>query len=100
MLPKDAVSWCGLKTVDPKIVLEEGAQVVSDPNHPIPMPMIGFVTSSYWSECLGNSIAMALIENGHERMGEIIHIPMPDEIIKAEICSPVFYDPQGSRVNG
>lgn len=90
----------GLKTVDPKIVLEEGAQVVDDPNHPIPMPMIGFVTSSYWSENLGQSIAMALIENGHNRMGEVVHIPMPDEIIKAEICSCVFYDPEGGKVNG
>ena len=44
--------------------------------------------------------ALALIENGHNRMGETIHIPMPDEIIKAEICSPVFYDPQGGKVNG
>ncbi|MEM7214452.1 MAG: sarcosine oxidase subunit alpha [Pseudomonadota bacterium] len=90
----------GLKTIDPKVVLEEGAQIVDDPNHPIPMPMIGFVTSSYWSECLGHSIAMAIIENGHNRMGETIHIPMPDEIIKAEICSPVFYDPDGAKVNG
>lgn len=62
--------------------------------------MIGFVTSSYWSETLGHSIAMALIENGHERMGEKIHIPMPDETITAEICNPVFYDVEGGRVNG
>ncbi len=90
----------GLKTIDPKIVLEEGAQIVDDPNHPIPMPMIGHVSSSYWSECLGHSIAMALVTNGHSRMGETIFIPMPDEIIKAEICSPIFYDPEGGRTNG
>jgi len=90
----------GLKTLDPKTVLEEGAQVVDEPNHPVPVPMVGFVTSSYWSECLGHSIAMALIENGHNRMGEIVHIPMPDEVIKAEICSPIFYDAEGGKVNG
>ncbi|MEL7430762.1 MAG: aminomethyltransferase family protein, partial [Pseudomonadota bacterium] len=90
----------GLKTIDPKIVLEEGAQIVDDPNHPIPMPMIGHVTSSYWSECLGHSIAMALVEDGHSRMGETLFIPMPDEIIKAQICSPIFYDPEGGRTNG
>jgi len=90
----------GLKTLDEKVVLEEGAQVVDDPNHPIPMPMIGFVTSSYWSETLGSSIAMALVENGQSRMGETVHIPMPDEIIKAEICSPIFYDPDGDKLNG
>lgn len=90
----------GLKTIDGKVVLEEGAQVVDDPNHAIPVPMIGFVTSSYWSEVLGHSIAMALVENGHSRTGETVHIPMPDEVIKAEICSPIFYDPQGGKVNG
>ena len=90
----------GLKTKDPKIVLEEGVQIVDDPNHPIPMPMIGFVTSSYWSECLGHSIAMALVENGFSRMGETVHIPMPNSTITAEIVNPVFYDPEGGRVNG
>ena len=90
----------GLKTLDPKIVLEEGAQVVDNPNHPIPVPMIGHVTSSYWSESLGHSIAMGLVENGHSRMGEKVHIPMPDETITAEICSPIFYDAKGERING
>ena len=90
----------GLKTADPKIVLEEGAQVVDDPNHPVPVPMIGFVTSSYWSESLGHSVAMALIEGGHARMGETVQIPMENETISAEICNAVFYDAEGGRVNG
>ena len=90
----------GLKTLDPKTVLEEGAQIVDNPSHPIPMPMTGHVTSSYWSECLGHSIAMALVKDGHKRMGEKIYIPMPNEVIKAEICSPVFHDPEGVRING
>ena len=37
----------GLRTVDPTVVLDEGAQIVADPAHPVPMPMIGHVTSSY-----------------------------------------------------
>ncbi|MBO6813313.1 MAG: sarcosine oxidase subunit alpha [Rhizobiaceae bacterium] len=90
----------GLKTLDPKVVLEEGAQIVDNPNHPVPMPMIGHVTSSYWSENLGHSIALALVENGHGRTGEKIFIPMPDETIAAEICSPIFFDPEGGRING
>ncbi|HTV68356.1 MAG TPA: sarcosine oxidase subunit alpha family protein, partial [Rhizobiaceae bacterium] len=35
----------GLKTTDPKVVLEEGAQIVADPKQQIPMTMIGHVTS-------------------------------------------------------
>lgn len=90
----------GLKTKQAEIVLEEGAQIVDDPNHPVPVPMIGFVTSSYWSESLGHSIAMGVIDGGHGRMGDTVYIPMENEVITAEICNPVFYDPEGGRVNG
>src|SRR6516165_5098278 len=37
----------GLLTDNPRTLLEEGAQIVADPKAPIPMPMIGHVTSSY-----------------------------------------------------
>ncbi|MGI9402682.1 MAG: sarcosine oxidase subunit alpha [Rhizobiaceae bacterium] len=90
----------GLKTLDPKEVLEEGAQIVEDPNQPIPMKMIGFVTSSYWSENCRRSIALALVENGRERMGEKLHVPMANGAIAVEVCESIFLDPDGSRLNG
>ena len=37
----------GLLTEDGRTKLEEGAQIVLDPNQPMPMKMIGHVTSSY-----------------------------------------------------
>ena len=89
----------GLLTEDPSEVLEDGAQIVFDPNQAIPMKMVGHVTSSYWSEALSRSIAMALIAGGKQRMGETIHIPMPGKTIKAVIGGTVFYDPQGARLN-
>ena len=89
----------GLLTEDPSEVLEDGAQIVFDPNQAIPMKMVGHVTSSYWSEALGRSIAMALIAGGKQRMGETIHIPMAGKTIEAVICGTVFYDPQGARLN-
>lgn len=88
----------GLLTDDPKVILEEGAQIVADPNQPIPMKMIGHVTSSYWSEALGKSIALALVEGGHNLMGSTIYIPMPDKTYEATICDTVFYDPDGERL--
>ena len=90
----------GLKTKDPKVVLEEGAQIVENPNQPTPMTMIGHVTSSYWSPNCERSIAMALIVNGNNRMGETLFIPMPDGVIEAEICKPVFVDETGGRLYG
>jgi sarcosine oxidase subunit alpha len=90
----------GLVTKDPKIVLEEGAQIVADPAEPVPMTMIGHVTSAYWSENCGRSIALALLVDGKSRMGETIHVPMPGGTIEAEISGMVFYDPKGERLDG
>ncbi|TNC52370.1 sarcosine oxidase subunit alpha [Rubellimicrobium rubrum] len=88
----------GLLTEDPKVVLEEGAQIVADPNQPLPMTMIGHVTSSYWSEAMGRSIAMALIEGGRDRMGEVLHIPMPGRTLRATVAAANFVDPDGLRL--
>ncbi|MGB3390519.1 MAG: sarcosine oxidase subunit alpha family protein, partial [Pseudaminobacter sp.] len=90
----------GLKTRDPKIVLEEGAQIVANPKQPIPMKMIGHVTSSYWSENCGRSIALALVTDGRARMGETLHVPMPDNTIEVEVTSTVSFDEKGERLNG
>ncbi|CUH80701.1 sarcosine oxidase subunit alpha [Tropicibacter naphthalenivorans] len=78
--------------------LEEGAQIVLDPNQPIPMKMVGFVTSSYDQGTVGRPIALALIEGGQDRMGETVHVPMPHRTIAAKVVSAVFVDPENSRL--
>jgi len=88
----------GLLTEDPRSVLTEGAQIVADPSQPLPMTMIGHVTSAYWSETLGRSIALAVVEGGHDRMGETLHVPMPDATLSAKVTGTVFYDPDGDRL--
>lgn len=100
MLKKDRKHLVGLLTKDPKLVLEEGAQIVADPKQAVPMTMLGYVTSSYWSETLGRSIAMALVSGGKDRMGETIYMPMPDgSVHEAIISGTVFYDPEGKKLN-
>jgi sarcosine oxidase subunit alpha len=90
----------GLTTDDPRVVLDEGAQIVANPDEKIPMTMLGHVTSSYWSETCGRSIALALIAGGRERMGKILHVTTPDGFARAKVVTPVFYDAEGVRVNG
>ena len=90
----------GLVTRDPRVVLEEGAQVVADPNEPKPMTMLGHVTSAYWSENLGKSIAFALVAGGRERLGKTLYVPMPDKTIAVEVTDLVFFDKEGGRING
>lgn len=89
----------GILTDDPNVVLEEGAQIVADPSQPIPMEMIGHVTSSYWSEALGRSIAMALVKDGFNRMDEELFIPMIEKTHNVKVVSAMFYDPKGERLN-
>lgn len=87
----------GLLTED-KSKLEEGAQIVFDPNQPIPMTMVGHVTSSYDQGTTGRPIAMALVEGGLDKMGETVYIPMPDRTIAAKITGTVFLDPENTRL--
>lgn len=90
----------GLLTVDPQIVLEEGAQVVESPGQKPPMHLIGHVSSSYHSAVLGRSIALALVAGGRARAGQTLYVPMPGRDIAVQVTSPVFYDPKGARLNG
>jgi sarcosine oxidase subunit alpha len=91
----------GLLAEEPATVLPEGAQVVSDARVPVPVPMLGHVTSSYYSAFLKRSIAMALVKNGRNRMGEKVELPLADgRVLRATIASPVFVDPEGVRQHG
>src|SRR5690606_37971480 len=54
----------GLETENPSEVIPEGAQVVGELQPKPPMPMIGYVTSSYFSPNLGRSIALAMVKDG------------------------------------
>ena len=90
----------GLLTTDPNEVLPEGGQIVNQPGTQIPLPMVGHVTSSYFSACMGRSIAMALVKGGLDRQGETVYIALADgRMVPAVIGSSVFYDPQGERQN-
>ncbi len=82
-------------------MLPEGAQLV-EPDTPLtpPVPMLGHVTSSYRSAALGRTFALALIRGGRGRLGEVLHAPLGDTRICAEVTEPVFYDPEGARRDG
>jgi sarcosine oxidase, subunit alpha len=89
----------GLRTQDGRTVLEEGAQITAERGQKAPMQLIGHVTSSYASSVLGYPIALAMIAGGRARLGQTLFVPMPVGEIAVEVTSPVFYDPQGSRIN-
>jgi sarcosine oxidase subunit alpha len=96
----DRKQLVGLLTDDPRVVLPEGAQIVERMLAEPPMRMIGHVTSSYWSEILGRSIALALVNGGRQRHGEEVALSLPKGVVKARICGPAFFDPGGERMHG
>jgi sarcosine oxidase subunit alpha len=81
-------------------LLEEGAQIVADPHEPIPMTMIGHVTSSYMSPNLGRAFALALVKEGRAKTGQKLYVPMLDRTIAVTVTDPVFLDPEGERLRG
>ena len=90
----------GLFTADPQVVLDEGSQIMQGSGQKPPVRPIGHVTSSYHSAVLGRSIALALVSGGRARMGETLYVPTGNGDVAVKVTSPVFYDPEGARLNG
>ncbi|WP_298842706.1 sarcosine oxidase subunit alpha family protein [uncultured Roseobacter sp.] len=62
--------------------------------------VIGRVTSAYYSATLGRGIAMGLVLDGPDRMGEVLEFPGTEgATFKARIVDPVFYDKEGEKQN-
>ena len=88
----------GLLTEDPNIVLEEGAQIVSELNQK-PVEMLGHVTSSYFSPNLNKSIALAVVRDGKNMRGKKLFIPMENKNISVTVSSTIFFDEENKRIN-
>jgi len=99
MLRPERQQLVGLLSDDAQYVLEEGAQIVAEKTSAIPAKMIGHVTSSYWSETLQRSIALAVVEGGRERLDTQLYVPMPDQAYKVRVVQPIFYDPDAERLH-
>ncbi len=99
MLRDDRKQLVGLLSDDGEM-LPEGGQIVAAPSSATPVPMLGHVTSSYYSANLGHPIALAVVKGGRARQGETVYVPLADgRNLRARVTSPVFYDPQGERQN-
>ncbi|MET3719466.1 MULTISPECIES: sarcosine oxidase subunit alpha family protein [unclassified Arthrobacter] len=90
--------------VDGSIRLPEGTQLVekgisTSPAYG-PVPMQGFVTSSYHSAALGRSFGLALIKNGRNRIGESLVAVAGDQLVDVVVAETVLFDPEGARKDG
>ena len=98
----DRKQLVGLVPKDGKSAIPKGAQLVIDPRHAAPNPIIGHVTSTCYSPTLGRPIALALLARGRERHGELLFAtsPLTGAVVEVEVRSPLFYDPKGERLRG
>jgi sarcosine oxidase subunit alpha len=82
--------------------IPRGAKIVADPDHALPNPMLGHVTSWCTSPHVGASIALALVAGGRARHGNALWAVSPLTGARAEVIvgPPVFVDPEGMRLRG
>ncbi len=92
----------GLKPIRPADRIRAGAHLVSPGVAPIAQNDEGHVTSAAWSPSLHSHVALALLKRGPDRHGEriIVHDPVRGADVEAKVTSPVFIDPEGSRLRG
>lgn len=95
--------------LDRTLRLPEGAQLVEPdalgdytgeglPARPI--PMLGFVTSSYHSQALGRSFGLALVKDGRDRIGQRLTASFQGRFAEVEVAEAVLYDKESARRDG
>ncbi|MEI9418488.1 sarcosine oxidase subunit alpha family protein [Mesorhizobium sp. Cs1321R2N1] len=92
----------GLKPLERSQRLRSGAHIVPKGAVPGPETDQGYVTSACFSPVLGQWIGLGLVARGRERQGEVVRAydPLRGDDFEMEICSSVFYDPEGGRQRG
>ena len=99
---QDPTRWklVGLETTDGS-TLPDGAYALGEGENENGQKVVqGRVTSTYHSPTLDRGIAMGLVLNGPDRMGEVLSFPGTDgKTYEAKIVDPVFYDPEGEKQN-
>jgi len=102
LVDPERLQLVGLKPVEDQARLRAGAHLLNPSDQAVIANDQGYVTSAAWSPTLGHSIALALLKRGPERHGERIrvHDPVRGGDVEAQICPPVFLDPEGARVRG
>ncbi|HLW13771.1 MAG TPA: sarcosine oxidase subunit alpha family protein [Casimicrobiaceae bacterium] len=80
--------------------IPRGAKIVADPDHALPNPMLGHVTSWCFSPHVDRWIALALVSGGRSRHGETLWAvsPLAGAKVQITVGPPVFIDPNGERL--
>ena len=95
-LREDRLELVGVEPIDPRGKLVAGAHVT-----PIgEKRSAGYITSACFSPTLNRPVGLALLEGGRARMAQEIDSFDCGARSRLRVTSPVFFDPDGTRLHG
>jgi len=102
LLDPERPALAGFKPVDRKARLRAGAHFLSAGAAASADNDEGYMTSVAFSPMLGHWIGLGVLKRGPERIGQRVRAydPVRNGDVEVEICNPVFFDPEGARLNG
>jgi len=92
----------GLKSKGADHALSAGAHLFDQGADEVRVNSKGYTTSVCYSPTLDCHLALAFLENGRARHGDVIKMRdhLRDITEEVEVCDPVFFDPDGGRARG
>ncbi|WP_227269784.1 sarcosine oxidase subunit alpha family protein [Roseobacter weihaiensis] len=92
----------GLRPLDRAVELTAGAHLFDRAAPARRAHDQGYVTSVAFSPTLGHAIGLGFLSRGRDRHGEVVRVvdALRGKETLAEVCPPVFVDPQGGRLRG
>ncbi|MFT5400539.1 MAG: glycine cleavage system aminomethyltransferase T, partial [Gammaproteobacteria bacterium] len=99
---QDRLQLVGLTPVDNSATIPAAAHLTDKPwQAGVTQISLGRITAAIDSPTLGHSIALALLQNGHQRFQQKLWAvsPVADKSVEVVVVDHCFYDPEGSRVH-
>ena len=96
----DRAQLVGLKPVEHDQHFKAGAHILKEGAKPSMTSDQGWVSSVCFSPMLGHTIGLGFLKSGRERMGEkvVVWDGLRGSEVLAEVCSPVFIDPDNKKL--
>ena len=91
--------FVGLEPLDPAQEINPGAHLLIGKDREPPADTDGWVTSACYSPSLERHIALGVLRDGRDKTGEILTVCDEDRRFNVKVVSPVFYDPENTRIS-
>lgn len=101
LLDPDRPSLVGITAVNPADRLRAGAHLLENGAAATTETDQGYLSSAVFSVTLGHWISLAFLKRGASRMGEQLRAydPIRNSDIDVNVVSPIFLDPEGTRLH-